>query len=140
MCILFCHPQFHGGMFLLFLCFSSPRIMVFAEKGIFIFMIFRGGSAHLRNEMLAAGRKFFNFSAFRNFSGGGPETGEGRKGRQRTIHTTYTFSYRVVRVKSRLLKPRCDPLQWAGPGNVPFHFSRNKDRRSPRSLRTRVRT
>ena len=58
----------------MFLGFSSPRLSVFAEKGIFIFMIFRGGSAHLRNEMLAAGRKFFNFSAFRNFSGGGPET------------------------------------------------------------------
>ena len=64
--------------------------MVFAEKGIFIFMIFRGGSAHLQNEMLAAGRKIFNLSAFRNFSGGGPETGRGkavRAGNAQSIHT-----------------------------------------------------
>ena len=36
---------------------------------------------------------------------------QGRKGRQRTIHT-YTFSYRVVRENSRLLKPRCIAIQW----------------------------
>ena len=111
MCILFCHPQFHGGMFLLFLCFSSPRLLVFAEKGIFIFMIFRGGSAHLRNEMLAAGRKFFNFSAFRG----------GVLRRFETIDLGKVSPGRVVHDKSRSLQPRLIPA-----------FDR-----SPRSLRTR---
>ena len=103
MCILFCHPQFHGGMFLLFLCFSSPRIMVFAEKGIFIFMIFRGGSAHLtanpscpglyETKCLLGAGFFLIYLLFGTFRGGVlRRSWDGWKGRQRTIHT-YTCSY-----------------------------------------------
>ena len=108
--IIFCHPQFHGVMFRLFLCFPSPRFFVFAEKGIIIFMIFRAGRAHLTAN--PSGRRaractkrnacwgFFNCSAY---------LGKVSPGR-------------VVHDKSRSLQPRLI---------IPAFD------RSPRSLRTR---
>ena len=119
--IIFCHPQFHGAMFLLFLCFPSPHFFVFAEMGIIIFMIFRAGRAHLTAN--PSGRRaractkrnacwgFFNCSAYRG----------GVLRRFETIDLGKVSPGRVVHDKSRSLQPRLIPA-----------FDR-----SPRSLRTR---